>query len=276
MHSKRWIIFGICTSLFMMSMFYRVSGAIIAPGLSRDLRLSPNDLGLMGAVFFYAFAVVQLPLGILLDRAGARITMAILNTIGVAGAVIFASATGLSVGVAGRALLGVGMAANFMGTLKLITNWFEPERFAALSGLALSIGTIGVLCAATPLALMVEFMGWRGSFYALAGLNGVLALCFLLIVRDWPTEKRTDRISEPEKGSSPSVMASIKTLFSSWNFWAISCNIFCRYGSFAAIQALWAGPFLIEYLGLPSVTAGNLLLMLSIGVIVGAPAAGWR
>ena len=98
MNRRRWVIFGVCASLFLMSQFYRVSSAIIAPDLSRDLGLNSKELGLLGAIFFYVFALVQPPLGLLLDRIGARISMAALNSIAVLGAIIFAHAGSLTDG----------------------------------------------------------------------------------------------------------------------------------------------------------------------------------
>ena len=274
MKPRRWLVFAICTSLFLISLFYRASNAIIAPELSRDLKLDPHDLGLLGAAFFYAFALIQLPLGPILDRIGAKTTMIFLNLIGVCGTVIFASSVNLAGGVIGRALLGVGMAANLMGTLKLLTHWFSPGKFASITGLVLSLGTLGSLAAATPLALLVQSLGWRASFYALAGLNILLTICLFMFVHDTPPHKQTLVETSPDRGTSLPLTESIKRLFSSWSFWAISFSIFLRYGAFASIQALWAGPFLIQYLGLSHVTAGNLLLMISIAFIIGSPTGG--
>jgi len=273
MISRRWIIFGITASLFLMSLFYRASSAIIAPNLVHDLKLSHEALGLLGAAFFYSFALVQIPLGFFLDRAGPRISMAVFNFIAVAGAVIFAGAGGAPGGVIGRALLGLGMAGNLMGPLKLFTNWFDPRKFATLSGLFISLGTVGSLAATSPLAIMVEAIGWRGSFYALAGLHCVLTICLVIIVRDIPSGKITSSIAQ-ETPLFPSSFTSLRALFSNWSYWAISLSTFLRYGAYASIQALWVGPFLIEFLGLSPITAGNLILMLSIGLILGAPFGG--
>jgi MFS family permease len=135
MFVERWAIFGICVSLFLMSMFYGASAPIIAPDLINDLILNSQDLVLLGAVFFYSFALIQPVIGISLDRFGARLTMIVLNFIAVAGALIFAHAGGLLGGIVGRSLLGLGMAAKLMGPLTLFTKWFEPKIFASITGL---------------------------------------------------------------------------------------------------------------------------------------------
>lgn len=271
---KRWSIFGICVSLFLMSMFYRVSGAIIAPDLISELKLNAQDLGLVGAVFFYSFALIQPALGLSLDRFGARLTMIVLNFIGVAGALTFAHTGGLWEGIVGRALLGLGMAANLMGTLKLFTKWFDPSKFASLTGLVISIGAFGSLAATSPLALLVQALGWRVSFVVLAGLNAFLTACVWFFVSDSPLGSGVSINGSSNETVAPIGMAGLKALFTNWNYWAISLSTFLRYGSFASIQALWIGPFLIEYLGLPAVNAGNLLLMLNIGWILGSWSGG--
>jgi nitrate/nitrite transporter NarK len=251
-----------------MSMFYRASTAIIAQELTIDLGLSPKELGLLGSAFFYAFALIQLPLGLLLDRAGARITMVALNILGILGAVILANGDNVVDGVIGRILMGLGMAANFMGPLKLLTHWFSLKKFATVSGLMVSIGSLGSMAATSPLAFLVEELGWRDTFRSLAGFHFLLIVCFLLVVRDKPD------IAVQEKTFQPSPLASIKRLFSNWNYWAISFSTFLRYGSFAAIQTLWAGPFLMWHLNIPQLAAGNLILMLGLGYIIGAPTGG--
>jgi MFS family permease len=253
-------------------MFYRVSTAIIAPDLASDLQLNSEELGLLGAVFFYVFALFQLPLGPILDRAGARATMIVLNILGFTGTLLFAQSSGLFWGALGRGLMGLGMAANLMGTLKIFSRWFDLRQFATLTGTVLSIGTLGSLAATSPLALLVEGLGWRHAFWVLAGLHLLLTLMLFLFVRDEPMNPRAPRDTVLSRPLSP--LTRMKTLFGSWDYWAISWSIFLRYGSFAAIQALWAGPFLMEYVGVSTVTAGNILLMLSIGVIVGGPVSG--
>ena len=73
--TRRWLVLVLCSLLFILSQFYRVSNAIIAPQLQKDLSMSSEALGVLGATFFYAFAIAQIPLGLLLDRIGARLIM---------------------------------------------------------------------------------------------------------------------------------------------------------------------------------------------------------
>lgn len=258
-------------SLFILSQFYRSSVAVIAPDLIDELGLDSWELSTVSASFFYAFALMQIPVGVFLDSVGSRITMTLLTLVAAAGALVFSMGDSYWPLSFGRMLLGVGMACNLMGTLKLITAWFKPKHFALLSAVIMSAGTAGNIAAATPLVLMVHSLGWRNSFTAMAGLTFVLAIVFFFLVGDRPgvSVQRSDR-----KSDRPSVRETLKNakiLFSGKDFWIISFSTFCRYGIFAAVQGLWAGPYLMTVAGLPPVTAGNILLLMSIGLIIGSP-----
>jgi len=273
MNTNRWLIFTICSLLFVMSMLFRASIVIIAPELSHDLNLGSEDLGLLGAVFFYAFAAVQVPLGFFLDRVRAKRTMLVLNLTAAAGAVIFAAAQGLWLGLLGRVLLGVGMSANIIGSLTLYVSWFKPSEFATVSGLTFAMGALGGLLATSPMHALVAGFGWRMAFVVLALITFVLTAAFFLFVKDNPESLAAVGIKR-EKGADLSIRKTIRTLLFDFSYVCIAVSTGLRYGAYAAVQSLWAGPFLMVYLGLPTAAAAHLLLLLNVGFIFGGPAGG--
>jgi MFS family permease len=266
--ARGWAIFAVASLGFLLSQFYRVSATVISPQLSRDLGLDMAQLGALSAGFFYAFALSQIPLGLLLDRVGARRAVTALALAGLAGAGLFAGAGGLGQALVGRALLGVGMSCNLMGAMALLAAWFPPAHFATLSGLLVGVGYLGTLLAATPLALMTQTWGWRWAFLAVAALNALQVVAFLLVVRDRPPGQEPP----PPMGTSP--LAGLGQVLGRPAFWGISLGTFFRYGCFTALMGLWAGPFLISGLGFSEVQAGNALLCLSLGHILALPLAG--
>ena len=273
--SRRWVIFFLACFLFVLSQFYRASVAVISPDLMAELALDARGLSLVSAAFFYAFAAMQIPIGLYLDSIGPRITMTVLTLVAVAGALLFAVGDSLPALVLGRALLGIGMACNLMGTLKLITLWFGPLRFATLSALVVSVGTLGNIVAATPLVVMVEAVGWRGAFLVFAAVNLMLAVVFFLVVRDRPGQTGPGPAEKPVPADRRDALSGARALFAERDYWIISLGTFCRYGIYAAVQALWAGPFLMQVVGVSPVAAGNLLFLMSIGIVVGSPLCGW-
>ena len=271
--SRRWLIFSISSSLFFISQFYRVSNAVIAPMLIRDLSLDTEGLGLISASFFYAFALTQIPISLFLDKIGPRILMTALSAIGILGALVFSWADSLALAVTGRVLLGAGMACNLMGTFKLLTLWFSPRKFATLMGVVAAIGTVGNMVATTPLVVLVENVGWRAGFQLITAINLFLTLVFYVVVCDPPAESPSN-IDGGSSTSMHAVLANIQLLFKRIDYWIISFSTLVRYGVLAAFQALWAGPFLIEVMGYSAITTGNLILLLNVGMILGAPCLG--
>lgn len=270
---NRWTVLLICSALFVFSQFYRVSNTIIGPGLQRDLNLSSEALGTISAAFYYAFALVQIPLGIILDRFGSRLTMTVLSSMGAMGAWLFASADAMAFAVMGRVLLGVGMSANLIGSMKLLDKWFSPTDFAMASGLVMSLGTVGTLSASTPLAVLVNLVGWRGAFWLTGGLTAMLTLFFFLLVRDLPATSID--YHEISGRSGHTIWRKLYQLASSPNFWLISACYFLQYGALSAVHGLWIGPYLIYILRLSPIETGNLLLLLNVGLIVGYPLSGF-
>jgi len=272
--SRRWAVFALASSNFFLSQFYRASNAVISSHLLEDLCLDTKGLGLLSASFFYAFALTQIPISIFLDRVGSRRTMSALSLVGILGALVFSWSNTLGVGVLGRVLLGIGMACNLMGTLKLLTLWFGPLSFATLSGIVLSIGTMGNMMATTPLVLLVGKLGWRTTFQLIAGVNLFLIVVFYIIVRDRP-EGGGEKWSRPEVAEkSEGAISRLLLLLKQRDYWIISSGTFVSYGVFAAFQTLWAGPYLVEVMGLSAISAGNTIFLMNMGVIVGAPAWG--
>lgn len=272
---RRWAILLTASLLFVLSMFYRASVAVITPDLIRDLSLDARGLSLISAAFFYAFALMQIPISMYLDGIGPRFSMTALSLLAVAGALIFAWGESLSALVIGRILLGAGMACNLMGTYKLIALWFDPLRFATLSAVVISIGTAGNVTAATPLVLLVHSIGWRLTFTAFSAINLLLAVLFFIVVRDRPQSDGGGKPLRPASTNLREILATLRQLFRKRDYWIISLGTLCRYGIFASIQALWAGPYLMKVIGVSAVSAGNLILLMSIGIIVGSPVFGW-
>jgi len=273
--SRRWAIFCIACLIFILSQFYRASIAVIAPDLISDLNLDTNGLSLVSAAFFYAFAIMQIPVAIYLDRIGARFTMTVLSLVGAAGVLIFSQGESITWLVLGRLLLGAGMACNLMGTLKLITIWFGSSRFATLSALVISFGTLGSIVATTPLVLMVSSWGWRATFGFFAALNFLVAVLFFFVVRDRPKAEIYNDIRNETNSGPQETLDGLRQLLRQKDYWIISLGTFCRYGIFAAVQALWAGPYLMKAIDVSPIATGNLLLLMSIGVIVGSPVWGY-
>ncbi len=254
---------------YCFSHFYRLATALIAVDLTDEFGLDAAGLSMLGAAFFYAFALAQIPLGPALDRFGARRIVILGVFLGAAGAVLFAAGRNLGMLVAARVLMGLGMSPVLMGALTLIAQWFPVGRFGTLSGLILSLGMAGALLAATPLAGAVGWLGWRGTFLLAGLLTAAAGLLVRTVVRDRPGG------CGPVPAAVGGRWGGLLRVAASPTFWCTAPLALVGYASVASLQGLWAGPYLMEEIGFDRIQAGNALLGLSLAGAVGSVAAGW-
>lgn len=173
----------------------------------RELGLSSDAMGTLTGAFFFAFALAQIPVGVLLDRYGPRRTNVGLLLVAVAGALVFAASTSLAGLALGRILLGIGSSGVLMGSIMIFARWFPPDRLASAISVMVAIGAGGVFILATwPLALAVEAFGRRAAFVGAAAVTAALVLPLLLFVRDGPPGWR------PEGGATQSLWGILREL----------------------------------------------------------------
>lgn len=265
----RVVLFAAFTAAYFLSYFFRSANAVIAPDLAQELSLNAADLGLMTSLFFAGFTLVQIPVGVGLDRLGPRWVTPGLMLIAALGSLLFAVATGFELLAAGRALIGLGMGAVLMGALKAFSLWFSPRHFATLSGLLVGIGSSGALVAATPLAWLNQTVGWRMVFVAGTVITVLVAILIMVGTRNTPPGTAWHGTQHNGGTLLPTAV------FADRRFWRLVPLSFFMVGTMYAFQGLWAGPYLFDVLRLTDIETGNVLLVLSIGAVVGAVAGGW-
>jgi len=255
---------GTLIAIYIVSQFLRNSIGVIAPNLANELGMSPAEIGLMSSMFFFAFAAVQIPLGMALDRFGPRLCLLAGAAITVLGALVFAAAPSPAVLIFGRVLLGIGSSSAFMASLAVYARRFPPDRFATLVGLQLGIGTIGTLIATAPLAFSTAAIGWRGSFLLVGAFTFAVGVLIACVVRDEAASGpvRAERWTESMAG----IVAVIRTPSVGRLF---LMNIVV-YSSFSMIVGLWGGPYLTHIYGYTLEERGSLLLIPVVAQIVGS------
>jgi len=267
------LIFSILSALFILSQFYRVSNAVIAPNLIQELGLNAEMLGFLGGAFFYAFTLLQIPMGPMLDRIGPRMIMSVSCLIGAVGAFLFAFGNSFYSVLLGRVLIGAGMSPMLMGAFKTFTLRYPPEQFATLVGMISAVGTIGNIFATSPLAFLTSTIGWRTTFIITGMITILLGFLVFWILKG---EKINSGRVNPSSSNTPEmgIMQSIRLILRSLAFWQFGALAFFRYGVFVSLQGLWLGPYLIYIKGFSPVQTGNLLILLAIGGILGSPIGG--
>ncbi len=251
---------------YLLSQFLRSSNAVIAPDLIRDLGLSAEALGGLTGVFFIAFALAQIPIGVLMDNIGPRLTMSGLMLFAVAGSTLFAVSDSVFGLTMARVFMGLGCASLFMGSLVIYARWFPPDRFTTIASVEMGIGYTGTVLATAPLALVAAATGWRGVFAGVAVFAAVLLMAFLAVVRDAPPRhpflaRRRESLTATARG--------IREVLRNPRLPRILPMQFVSYGAMFSVMGLWAGPYLNDVHGLDLIERGNILVVMASAAVVG-------
>lgn len=276
--SRAWLIWALGAALFGYGFFHRNAPSVMIDSLMRDFMVGGAILGNLSAFYYYAYASLQIPVGLMVDRWGPRRMQAIGASLCAAGAALFASADSLSLAYAGRLLIGGGAAFGFVGTLKLATNWFPPHRFAQLTGMTMMAGMIGGIGGQAPLAALVEVTGWREALFGAAVIGGLLAASIWFIVRDHPPSDSGPHGKEPESanaGGLAALIEGLRVVVRERQNWIVSLVCASMTAPLLAFAGLWGVAWLMQAQGLERPEAAGTASLLLIGWAVGSPASGW-
>lgn len=274
------LVFGLA---YFLSYAMRAINAVIAPALSADLQLSNADLGLLSAAYFMGFGMMQLPIGVWLDRHGPRRTESALLLFGAVGAAIFAcSHTLLGVWV-GRALIGVGVSSCLMAAFKAFRVWYPAERQSQLGSWMLVIGTSGALSATVPVAMLLPLIGWRNIFFGVAGALLLAAWVLFSRLRDVEqamSAAHTKPVSsttaaDPAANTSASDEPGYAAIFSDPYFRRMALLGAVHQGGFMALQSLWAGPWMMTVLGMSIEQTSHVLFLFNLSLLIAYLGLSW-
>jgi len=248
-----------------LSLFYRSCLGVIAPELSRDLGLTPEDLGRANGAFYLTMALMQIPVGLLFDRYGPRRVVTGFTVLAVIAALLHGLVRTPAELVAVRLLLGVGCAASFMGAVTLCALWVTGGRLSTVLSRVFAFSQVGTFLAATPLALAEESIGWRWSFGGVAAITAVCGALFYLLVRDRPPGA-----AAPMHGESfGEVLRGLASVWRTKGLLPVLAIHLFSYSSMATVLGLWAGPYLAHVHGMDGATRGNVLLAMAGAQLIG-------
>ena len=251
---------------YFLSYLYRSTNAVLAPYLSSDLNLNAEQLGLITSAYFLTFGLFQLPLGVLLDKYGARKVQSILFLIAAIGAILFSLGNDVWSLVTARGLIGLGVSGALMAAFKAFAVWFPKERLPLLIGLFMSAGGMGAIVASTPLEMALQITDWRGVYLFIGIVTIFVGVLIFFIV----PEKREN--SDNEKPLP--VLKVLKHIYISYAFWRIGPLSGIAGGTGLAILGLWAGPWLSDIGKFNKNEIANILFISTIMMTIGTTSLG--
>jgi predicted MFS family arabinose efflux permease len=246
---------------YFVSYVYRSINAIIGPDLAREFGLSAAGLGLLSGIYFFAFALFQLPLGVLLDRYGPRRVNATLLLVAACGALWFALARSTLELTLARAVIGLGVSGGLMASFSAFALWYPPERLATLNGIAFASGMLGAIAATVPLEIALRSFGWREVFQGVVALNLAVCLVLFLVVPEKESRRRAGPVREQ--------LREFAGLARDPAFWRVALCIGSSQLAAVSLGTLWVATWLRDVAGYSQAEVARALLAFSIAMMAG-------
>ena len=266
-------MWGLAAAFYLFGFFQRVTPAALAQELAQELAPTATALGWLSATYFYCYAVMQLPAGLLADRFGPRRLFIAATAAAVIGTLLFAWAETFAAAAVGRGIIGAAAAVGWIGMLKLAAHWFSPQKFASVSGLSLAVGTVGAVLAGFPLRLLSDEFGWRDVVAGSAGFAAIVLIAMVFVLRDDPAD-RGYRSWAPAP-QTEDALAKISLWKSLRALPRKDLGLLCLgqtavTGSVVMLAGLWGVPFLTSLFEVSSRTAVTLTSLIPVGFAAGS------
>lgn len=268
---KAYFTFFLAASFYLYEFVLQVAPSVMAEPMMRTFRITAEGFGIISAFYFYAYAPMQMPAGVLFDRYGPRKLMTVALILCSIGSFFFASTESVVTAALGRLMIGTGSAFSFIGVLVLLSRWFPPKHFAILAGIAQAMSSAGAMFGEMPLAKLIEVTGWREASFILSGIGLVLAVLLWMFIRDYP-EKPKEPMPSYRFQDEWRRLAEVCKHRYTWYTAIYACAIWTPIAVFAV---LWGVPFLQEKYQITVVMASGMCSMIWIGIGVGSPLLGW-
>ncbi len=266
---RAWSVFAAGVAIYVLAVFHRSSLGVAGLLAADRFEIAATQLSVFTMVQLFVYAAMQIPVGALLDRFGAkRLLIAGVTTMTLA-QFAFAFAESFQMGILARVAVGVGDAMVFIPLLRLVALWFPPVRIPMVTQLTGLLGQMGALVAASPLVAALHHWGWTPSFATAAGVGVLLGVVLVLVVRDSPyPDHELDRVK---------IRALARTVRSAWDTPGTRLGLWSHFTvQFGAtvFALLWGYPFLVAGQGLAPETAGLLLVLMTLTAVVCGPLVG--
>ncbi len=268
---KAYFIFFLAASFYLYEFILQVAPSVMAAPMMKTFHVTAEGFGIISAFYFYAYAPMQMPAGVLFDRYGPRKLMTAALILCSVGSFFFASTESVITASLGRFLIGIGSAFSFIGVLVLLSRWFPPKHFAILAGIAQAMSSAGAMFGEMPLAKLIELTGWRAASFILAGVGLLLALLLWACIRDYPHQSTQSVPSHRFRDEWKRLMEVCKHVYT-WHTGIYACAIWTPIAVFAV---LWGVPFLQEKYQITVVMASGMCSMIWVGIAIGSPLLGW-
>ena len=267
----RWFVWGLACLFLFYEYFLRTGPSVIVAELALTFQVTAAAIGTLSGLYFWIYAPMQIPVGMLMDRYGARRLLTLATTTCGIGSLLFGMAGSYWLAAVGRILMGLGSSFAFVGMVYVSSHWFRGTLLALLIGLGNSSASLGAVVGEGPLAAAVHFFGWRGSLLVVGIIGLVLAIAMFFVMRREMPPRPKNKQKELEAG----MWANLVLVSRNPQSWINALVAMLAYATTSAFAGLWGVPFLTNTHNVTAVQAGFAVSMIFVGWIFGGPIVGY-
>ena len=263
-YGKAYLAWAAVASFYFFQYVLRVFPNIMVLQVRADYAMTAEQFSLLGAINLYAYAMFQVPLGIITDRVGIKKVVTWSIILCILGTYLLITTHNLYLAYASRFLTGLGSGCALMIALKIVSDYLPVGRRGLLIGSTLTIGTIGPIIAGTSLVTFLKDNSWRDLLLIIDFMGLILLLITFLAVFD--DQKKTEKFKLSDLHQT---ISSIKEIFKNKNILYYSLIAIGLYAPFSVMADLWATDFLMKKYHLAQQDATSMSSILYIGLGVG-------
>lgn len=264
MRNNKWLSWGILVFGFVIVFFHRLAIGSVADLLIIDLKLDSVQIANLTAMTFYGYALMQLPVGIMVDTVGVRKICTAGMGLTAIGSLIFGLSNVIYLSYFARLLVGIGTSVIIVSIMKVQATRFKANKYSTLSGLTSLFGNFGAFFATIPLTYIALNYGWRETFIILAGITAVLSISIFIFVGE----------EEHHKREKIKVKEGVKYVLTNKHIYPDFFVMVFFVGSLTAVLGLWGNGYLKNVYNISGEKASYYLSFITYGFIIGAPIVG--
>ncbi|MEG1310568.1 MAG: MFS transporter [Romboutsia sp.] len=266
----KWSVWGILTLSFVLVLFLRMSTAVISDNLSSELGFNSVQVSNIASFTLYAYAFMQIPAGLLIDKYGARKVSSIGIIIASIGSILFSIMQNISIAYISRIMVGAGTSVILLSIFKIQGSWFKQEEFSSATTKFSFIGNLGSVFATFPLVFLNDFIGWRSSFLLIGIIGLVIGVFIYTIVKNSPKEYGFDIELESEVVEKINLKEGIKSVIKNKSTWYNSLILFSLVGVSTAFASLWGVQYIVDIYGVSKNISAFIISFLTYGFVCGS------
>ncbi len=260
-----WFLWALTSLFFFFEYFLRVSPSVLSAFLEQEMHANLMNISTLSVMFYYPYLFMQIPVGMIVDRFNVKyIMMAAVLLFGLA-TMLFSLMPNMYYGYLYRFVMGFAGAFGFVGTIKVITLYFDSSKSALLSGVTQGLGMLGAVIGLSPMYYCFLHYGWRNTCLVLAFSFFLISGLILL--------NKVNNYDHGKHGKSH-FLDDMKHIINNKFIWFNAVASGCFYGPLLAFGEQWGVSFLSST-HITVMQASIIVSMMFIGMAIGCPAVGF-